>query len=53
MMAVKLRQVGGIDYDEREEAFAQELYPTLEAEVRVGLPDGNTALRSQTWLRIH
>ncbi len=29
MMAVKLRQVGGIEYDEREEAFAQELYPTL------------------------
>jgi aminobenzoyl-glutamate utilization protein B len=29
MMAEKLRQVGGIEYNEREEAFAQELYPTL------------------------
>jgi aminobenzoyl-glutamate utilization protein B len=29
MMAEKLREVGGIEYDEREEAFAQELYPTL------------------------
>jgi len=29
MMAEKLRQVGGIEYDEREEAFAKKLYPTL------------------------
>jgi aminobenzoyl-glutamate utilization protein B len=29
MMAEKLQKVGGIEYDEREEAFAQELYPTL------------------------
>ncbi len=29
MMAEKLREVGGIEYDEREEAFARKLYPTL------------------------
>ncbi|MFQ5982998.1 MAG: amidohydrolase [Woeseiaceae bacterium] len=29
MMDEKLRQVGGIEYDEREEAFARELYPSL------------------------
>jgi aminobenzoyl-glutamate utilization protein B len=29
MMAEKLQEVGGIEYNEREEAFAQELYPTL------------------------
>jgi len=29
MMDEKLRQVGGIDYDEREKAFAEEIYPTL------------------------
>lgn len=29
MMAEKLQQVGGIDYDDREEAVARELYPTL------------------------
>jgi aminobenzoyl-glutamate utilization protein B len=29
MMDGKLREVGGIVYDEREEAFARELYPTL------------------------
>jgi aminobenzoyl-glutamate utilization protein B len=29
MMDEKLRQVGGIEYNEREEAFAKELYPTL------------------------
>jgi aminobenzoyl-glutamate utilization protein B len=29
MMTEKLQQVGGIEYDEREDAFAKELYPTL------------------------
>jgi aminobenzoyl-glutamate utilization protein B len=29
MMDEKLRQVGGVEYDEREEAFARELYPTI------------------------
>jgi aminobenzoyl-glutamate utilization protein B len=29
MMAEKLREVGGIEYDDREQAFASELYPTL------------------------
>ncbi len=29
MMDAKLRKVGGIDYDDREQAFAEELYTTL------------------------
>jgi len=29
MMTEKLQQVGGIEYDEREDEFAKELYPTL------------------------
>ena len=29
MMHEKLNEVGGIEYNEREEAFAKELYPTL------------------------
>ncbi len=29
MMDAKLRKVGGIEYNEREQAFAKELYPTL------------------------
>jgi aminobenzoyl-glutamate utilization protein B len=29
MMDSKLREVGGVVYDEREQAFAKELYPTL------------------------
>ena len=29
MMDSKLRQVGGVDYDDRERAFAKELHPTL------------------------
>ncbi len=29
MMDAKLRKVGGAEYNEREQAFAQELYPTL------------------------
>lgn len=29
MMDEKLRQVGGVEYNEREKAFARELYPTL------------------------
>ncbi len=29
MMDAKLRQVGGVDYDEREQAFAKKLQPTL------------------------
>ena len=29
MMNEKLRQVGGVEYNEREKAFARELYPTL------------------------
>jgi metal-dependent amidase/aminoacylase/carboxypeptidase family protein len=29
MMAEKLQEVGGIEYNEREEAFAQELYPRV------------------------
>ena len=29
MMYAKLQQVGGVNYDDREQAFANELYPTL------------------------
>ena len=29
MMDAKLRQVGGVEYDQREQAFAKELHPTL------------------------